>query len=1504
MKNNAMLWVWILTVFCASSYSFTSTGPIRSLQFRQVIENGLSQRSPLCMLQDQQGFIWVGTEVGLNRFDGYEYIVYRHDIDNPNSLSSSNVLALEQTNNGFIWVGTLLGLNRFDPATATFHRYDDSSIGPHFLGPEPIQTLKQDRHGSLWVGTSRGVFRYRPKADNFEKVGGQTLAHVGVHGIYHDTSGFVWLATTKGLVRLNPTNGDVVPFSLAHHTANKEPRVFSVAQDQRNRLWVVTENGLSRLENDKETFVHFPFVLFSKSSQKAPVVSTVSRDRQGCFWIGGRSGELLFFDTTEEEYRPVISSGDYAWEGRVISVLFEDLQGAMWLGAAEAGLSYYNPKRLHFDHLQHHPNEPSSIWHSSVRTIVEDESGIVWIGSNKGLNRYDPKQDSMSRIHLKPSDSEGTRIQKIHPNGDGTLWLGGNDILWHYDTRSDRVLKRYEPPELDGKQIYPIRRFPRTNTLVIGSNSGIYAFDENKGTSDDFLGDQPESNADAWFYTMHQDHQDADIMWLSRLGLGLIRFNWKTKQWLPFQAVDAQGIGCSTVLGIHQEGETMWFSTARGLCRYRPNDPYMKRWEKGHGLPDNTLYDVLPDRAGRFWVTTNRGLSVFHPEQMDFYNFEVRDGLQDNEFNGHAALVTRSGTMYCGGINGISVFKPHQLRTYSSVGSVALIDLRINNQPVSSLEEDSPLEKEISYASQLSLSPQHRMFSLGFSALDYNSPWRTGYAYKLEGFNNDWIRTTAENRRATYTNLAPGKYRFLAKRTDRLNAQETSIEIFILAPLWLRWWAKLLYVLAAMGLVGWYLRHQAKSLEHQRQITEQQKQLAQNARDMAKKDRATLESLRELDALKDAFLANTSHELRTPLHGIIGLVEGIMEGPQNSRDPSVNQSLNMIAISARRLSSLVNDILDYSQLKQNALEARMETLSLYEAAEMVLTISRPMADTKALSLYNDVPKALAPVLADSNRLQQILHNLVGNAIKFTEQGEVRVRATLIDGRVQVTVSDTGPGIAPQEQERIFIGFHQADGSTGRSHGGTGLGLTITRELVRLHGSDIHVQSEPGQGAHFTFSLAQSEEAPNLILNDQVSTSQIIKMPERNTFPSSYAPKASRILIVDDEAVNRRVLENYLSSCGYQSDQASGGKQALQMLENPYDLVLLDLMMPGISGYEICRMLRQKKQPHELPVLFLTARNQVTDLAEAFAVGANDFITKPVSRAELLARVETHLSLLDANKHLEQLVEKRTRTLITQQSMVTIGMLTSGIAHEFNNPNNFILGGAQNLVQIHRETLDELKKIQHQIEPVTFNLMHENFLAAIEQLDMIQKYANKIDDVVCHMESFGSSNQERTQIVDLRDCIQRALWFIRARFLDLNIQYQPNGPVYIKCRPGPLSQALFNLLLNAQEAMSNKSYLGPEDCIGLFVSTQGGLRISITDRGAGFHKDQLEHIFDPFNTRKLEEPHKGFGLYHAWQIIEEHGGHIEVESHLGQGSSFTICLPISLVTQPEDQQEVC
>lgn len=656
-----------------------------------------------------------------------------------------------------------------------------------------------------------------------------------------------------------------------------------------------------------------------------------------------------------------------------------------------------------------------------------------------------------------------------------------------------------------------------------------------------------------------------------------------------------------------------------------------------------------------------------------------------------------------------------------------------------------------------------------------------------------------------------------------------------------------------------------------------------------------IENLRRSDQLKDEFLAITSHELRTPLNGIIGIAETLKDGVAGDVSKDIDAHLSLIVLSGKRLSNLINDILDFSKLKNKEIQLHLAPTNLKEITDVVIMVCSPLIQGKNIRIYNTIERSMAPVYADENRLQQILYNLIGNAIKYTEEGEIVVSAKEKDHQIHVSVADTGKGIMEEELESIFDHFHQIE--TGKSDivGGTGIGLSITKQLVELHDGQISVESKINKGTTFHFSLLKSME--KTISENEVASSKItlisgddvslIEAPSTN----ESAVENATILIADDEIVNLQVLVNQLTLDGYHVITAKSGKEVLQKVqENEIDIIILDIMMPKMSGYEVCQRLREHHSLMELPILMLTAKNQLQDKLISFEVGANDYLTKPCEKKELLSRVKTlvqlsHLNkqLTEFNRLLEKKVDERTIELqIANENLIDMAKsrqyLLANITHELGTPVTLIHG----YVQAIREGLispDEQNYVNLVFDRVTLLTRLIQDLADLSQLEAGQLSFDK-------------------QKVDLQEWIKNLNNAYEIEVTEANRKYsflyEDKTDFVYTCNIDPerMNQVFSNLIWNAIKHTDENS--GHISIIVRIVSEE--VLFIIKDNGFGIREEELSHIFERFykgnnNVDNISISGTGLGLTIVKEIVQVHEGKLWVESEVGKGSQFYVTLPI-------------
>ncbi len=1485
------------------------------LRFERLsVEDGLSHSSVWTIYQDSVGFLWLGTQEGLNRFDGYGFKVYRHDPADPDSISESEVLAILEDRRGDLWIGTRGGgLNRFIQAEERFERFRHDPADPESLSHDVVEALLEDSGGNLWVGTGGGLNRFDPAAGHATRFSHfrhdpqdpGSLSGNAVWKLYQDRQGDLWVGTDSGLSRLPAGTADTGTGFVRYRHDPRDPASLShdsvgpMVEDTDGRLWIGTSAGLDRLDRETGAFEHFRHRPGDDSSLGPGTVGFLHLDRSGTLWIGGHPGGLsrlapgskvppeggkrkIFLRDRHDPDDPSSLSSN-----SVYSIL-EDRTGIFWL-ATRDGVSRYHPARERFITYSRSGREPA-LPSSGVRAIHQDRSGDLWLGTHDGgLVRLDREQGSIAASYRAEAgglnhdtvsalweDRSGASPRR---GASGTLWIGTWGGLSRLEGgRLTHFRHDPEDPESLGHDIVLSLGQDADGRLWVGTYQGLNRLDPGAGGAF-FRYPDPSDPASPGAETIQVIYQGESLdLWFGSLAGGLYRLgqDWHFER-LGHDPDDPGSLGSNKIAAVFEDSwGRLWVGThGSGLARL--DDRTSRRfvtYRRADGLPSDTVLGILEDRSGDLWLATNGGLSRFDPKAGTFQSFDAGDGLQGNVFFVGSCLEGAGGEMFFGGIRGLNAFFPEQIGRDPHRPPVMVTGFQLFNQavPLRRIDPDSPLVRSITDTEEIVLSHRQYVFSLEFAALHYASPRKNRYAYRLEGFDRDWIATPATKRFAQYSNLKPGRYRFRVKASngDGLwNEEGAALRIVVRPPPWKTWWAYALYILALATSVLGYVRWQRAKVEQERMVNRR---------------------LREVDRLKDQFLANTSHELRTPLYGIVGLAESLIDGATGKLPEATASHLAMVVSSARRLSGLVDDILDFSRLTRKSLALRSRPVDLATLTDVVLTLSQPLVGSKQLELKNTVARGLPPADADENRLQQILHNLIGNAIKFTESGSVEVSAVAEEGRMVVRVADTGAGIPKGRAESIFEAFEQADASTEREFGGTGLGLAVTKQLVELHGGNLWVESTLGEGSEFFFTLPLAAgEAAAAPVEESLARPRTVEPlaepmaddlgSQEYLAPALSAHRDFHLLVVDDEPVIRQVLANHLAALGCRLTQASSGREALRLLENDdFDLVLLDIMMPKMSGYEVCEVLRRKASLEELPVIFLTAKNRVSDLVTGFASGANDYLTKPVAKNELLARVGAHLRLLDAHRRLERLLSERADRIDVLDAKAheleavnaELERFTYTVSHDLKSPL-LTIRGFLGMLQKDVAT-GNAERIENDVRRI--GAAAETMQQLLEDLLQLSRVGRQVNP------------PEEVPVVELAmEAADLVAAEIAERGVELEIMSSMPSVYGDRIR---LLQVLQNLIHNAVKFLGDQH----EPRIEVGARQDGGETVVyVRDNGIGLDPSDQEKAFGLFQQLAGSDKGTGIGLALVKRIVEVHGGRIWVESEgQGRGSTFCFTLP--------------
>ena len=893
-----------LRAFCLATLAATlatlnvtgySQAQTRTIRFERIsLEEGLSQSTVGAILQDQQGFMWFGTEDGLNKYDGYEFTVYKRDPDDPMTLSNNYVRTIYEDRSGELWVGTRSGLDRFDRATGTFTHYQHNPHDPQSLGGTWVYSIYEDHTGTLWVGTADGGLDQLDRATNtffhylHDPDDPRTLSDNTVHTIYEDRSGDLWIGTGGGLDRFDRTTGTFTHYQ--HDPSDpqslSENKVRAIFEDRQGVLWIGTEGGgLNQLDRssqtsapgEQETFIHYQHSPDDPYSLSDNVVWAILEDRAGRLWVGTQNGlDQLVLSEAEGLDRRQNRFAHYRHDPNdphslscdSVRSIYEDRSGVLWIGTLGGGLSKYNRTADQFTLYQRSPtlpadvSDPHSLSDNIVWSIYEDRSGLLWIGTfGGGLNELDRNSDTWTVYQHDPADStslSSNDVRVIYEDRTGILWVGTNyggldRFDPHTGTFTHYQHDPHDPGSLSDNDVFAIYE-DRLGRLWIGTwNGGLNRLDRATGTFVHYQhdADDPSSLSDDCVRAIFEDR--AGVLWVGTRG-GINLWDGANNRFTHYKhdpdnpqslSNDAVSSFCEDPTGV------VWIGTyGGGLNRFDRATQTFTPYTEKDGLPNDVVYGILADAEGFLWLSTNKGLSKFDPRTETFRNYDVRDGLQSNEFNAGAYFHSYrrdshdSGEMFFGGIQGFNAFYPEQVKDNPHIPPIAITAFSKFNQTV---------RTDLSADEHLQLSYQDNFISFEFAALDYTAPEKNQYAYKMEGFDEDWV-TAGTRRYAGYTNLRGGDYVFRVKGSNNdglWNEEGIAIHITVTPPVWERWWFRGIVLLALAGSVigGYHLRVksvEARSRELEKQVKERTHEIEWRTQELEALYRADEELYRHL----------------------------------------------------------------------------------------------------------------------------------------------------------------------------------------------------------------------------------------------------------------------------------------------------------------------------------------------------------------------------------------------------------------------------------------------------------------------------------------------------------------------------------------------------------------------------------------------------------------------------------------------------------------------------------
>jgi signal transduction histidine kinase/ligand-binding sensor domain-containing protein/CheY-like chemotaxis protein len=1339
MKN---LWIILLFLY-VSGFSQSDIAPLR---FQEIsIDHGLPHNYIHSISQDKKGFIWIGTNYGLTRYDGYNFKIFQPDPQKPFSITHKAIGMVVPDSRENLWLSINSGgVNKMDLQTERFTGYFFDSINNISIGTE-IKLIHEDSDSNIWISSNTGIFFYNRIADKFE----YALSKKNINALrtyistfVDDNIGNIWYlmqnkiyvlnkktleistfgqiasnnkldsidytslsSKFKGELWFTTTRNGLLYYNMSTHTINsflkdvvnvnrvfvdRIGNVYALAYNSTDKLYACTKNDIKEGKFESHTFFN---------TRKIPEWTKIIDDNYGNIWISSLEGFGKFnFNTGVTIYKSNTLIPNSISDNSVEN-MFIDRTDNLWICPLRKGINKADLRQKPFKLFTTQALKSNGqLVDKNVTSVFEDSKGNIWIGLNSCVSVYNKNTKKYSNFYINPSET----IISIFEDIDGSIWLGTfGDFLLRATPQALKSLSENNILPLSSFELHDVRSvrkivMDRSKNLWLASNSGLVEWDSTRKKLINHSALYDSTNLLNTFYrTVFIDRNQ--IIWTGSNSGGLCKYEKNKKKFTHYlhNPNNKQSISNNTVYAIHEDADgSLWVGTGQGLDKFNPLTETFEHAGIENELYKRSIFSVLPDKKECLWISCDIGIVKYNikTKHSDFYG--KADGLQNNELNTTASCLSKSGEIFFGGSGGLISFYPTEIKPNPIHAKPVITNILVRNRVISpgdSLNGRVLLQKQVWETNEITLNYDETDFTIEFSALHYSAPEKAIYQYKLEGFNSEWIYTNAKKRYATYTGLPPGEYTFVLKATnnDGLMCEpqdQVRLLITIIPPFWLTIWFKILIAVGLillailiislrvrslrkknklldlkvkertqeLGKVNEFLEERTQDLEEANSILEERQEeinlqkeeilaqyetlentnllLQQNQKQILEQNieldnhRNKLESLVEertqelekalikaeqSDKLKTSFLTNMSHEIRTPMNAIIGFSSLLKDDSLKDRR---DEFISIIQSNGRTLLTLINDILELSSIQSQQVSLKPLNNNLNTVLSRIYESFVLDTNQKKLILNFNIDKLKENfnTVFDEIRLKQVVSNLLSNAIKFTDTGSIEFGVYDISDVLTFYVKDTGIGISEDTGNAIFERFYKIESNKANLlYRGTGLGLAICKSLVELWQGDIWYKSEIGKGTTFFFTLPVSHKAIPDYVNEV----------DAEIAACNFIDKC--ILIADDEESNYLLLNNYLKKTSAKILWAKNGIEAISICkEQSIDLVLMDIKMPLMNGYEASRKIKELYP--NLNIIAQTAFAYKNEIDEILSCGVNAYITKPINRKELLELISKFL----------------------------------------------------------------------------------------------------------------------------------------------------------------------------------------------------------------------------------------------------------------------------------------
>lgn len=1221
-KMRFLLWIFICICFSdlqAVSFSFR----------HYKVEQGLASNNVNSIIQDRYGFVWIGTDGGLVRFDGIKFKNFLTPEYASKLMFGGVITHLLEHSSGEIWVAADNGVYIFDPLYESMRKFEGEADGVGIS--THVNNMVEDQLGNVWIATrGQGIFRYHPSTNELVQYrvifDGRTSSDFDIiNHIYVDKTNQIWAAPRSQDIPLITFDASENCFVVCHIKKSHEISIYSIFEDSRHELWLGTwDKGICRFNRQDNSLN-----IYLAADRPGGIlhVHDICEYEPGMLLIGSDDG-LSLFNTQTGDHQLFVSNeiDPTSLSDKFIYPIMKDREGGIWVGTYFGGVNYLSPNSSFFERYSHSQYQ-NSVNGNVIAGFTEDVHGNIWIASDDGgLNMLNIKT-GLFKSYMPEKGKNSLSYHNVHALcwDDDDLWIGtysgGLNILHtktglfsHHNHVSD------DETTLD-RSIYAIFK-DKNKQMWVGTMSGINVYERSKRQFKRVM----QTNITT--ISIVQDKKD--WIWFATLGKGVYRLNPHTNQWRHYTVSDSLAGGAllsNTVNSMLCDSKgQLWLATTNGLCQFD---------YKNEGFIPFVLNDVnvnvqciIEDDEGSFWLTTTKGLIHVDNAMHKNYFFTKSDGLVSEQFIVNSGFKSSRGKIYIGTANGFNAFDPKDFEVNIFKPDVVVTDIEVFNKPLPVSKDKKGkgfLKQSPVFAQRVDLSHLQNVFTINFAALSYTSPEKINYAYMLEGFDKEWNDVGGTNR-ATYTNLPPGDYMFKVKSSDSDGIWNedriTSLAVVIHPPFWLSKGFKVFYLILFVAILVLVIRYSLKRTEKKQK--ERIRQIEQ-------------EKEKELYDAKISFFTMIAHEIRTPVSLIMGPIEKIIYAADQLPD-LVARDFHIIERNSKRLLQLVNQLLDFRKADQGVMKMQFSTHNIFNLLCNVADSFKPAMEQRLINFTLHCPDKKFEAEVDQDALIKILSNLFTNAIKFTK-GQIHLSCGLDREKdfFTISISNNGPGISPADQEKIFQPFYQVQ-STKKE--GTGLGLSLVKSLVEAHSGSIEVADAYPSGVVFTVKLPVRQQQVVSIGNDGVLVKDAgfvfvdneDKVQAVSDQVTEVEQDAEVVLIVEDSPEMLDFLRDSFAD-NFIVLTASDGLEALKILQtSEVNIIVSDLMMPNMDGLELCNEVKTSMLWSHIPFVLLTAKTDVDSKMDGMNVGADSYIEKPFSMSYLQAKVK---NLIDSREMLRK-----------------------------------------------------------------------------------------------------------------------------------------------------------------------------------------------------------------------------------------------------------------------------